>query len=173
MSVENAESAIPFAVVQELLDKEAIRDVIYRFCRGADRMERDLVQSCYHSDAIDHHGPYHGPGHGFYDAANAIEIPKVMHHHVGQTYIQLEGHVAKVETYCLATFIPDSGDVSTWVVRYLDRFEKRDGEWKIAHRFVAFDTILGEGGMGAMPENSYGHRDRTDYSHTLFAKDAN
>ena len=36
------------AAVEELLAKQAIREVIYRYCRGLDRMDRALALSCWH-----------------------------------------------------------------------------------------------------------------------------
>ncbi|WCB92098.1 hypothetical protein DSM104299_00783 [Baekduia alba] len=57
------------------------------------------------------------------------------------------------------------------MTRYLDRFEKRDGEWTIADRVVAFDAQLNvPGGLPALaPEPNWGRRDETDASHALFA----
>ena len=46
--------------MQELLDEREIRDVILRYCRGIDRMEVELVRSCYHPDATDEHGSFSG-----------------------------------------------------------------------------------------------------------------
>ena len=42
--------------VQELLDKQAIHEVMIRYCRGLDRMDAELVGSAYHPDAHDDHG---------------------------------------------------------------------------------------------------------------------
>src|SRR3546814_11593208 len=43
-------------MVRELYDKQKIREVVTRYCRGVDRMDRDLFLSAYHPDAIDDHG---------------------------------------------------------------------------------------------------------------------
>ena len=43
------------AKLQQLLDEAEIRRVHIRYCRGIDRMDWDLVRSCYHPDAIDQH----------------------------------------------------------------------------------------------------------------------
>ena len=137
------ETATLPAAVQALLDKEAIREVIVRFCRGWDRLERDLVQSCYHPGAVDNHGIYNGPAEDFFDEWAAHPMARAIHHHLGQTTIELDGDTATTETYCLATVVgnPDEGtDTRLIMCRYLDRFEKRDGEWKIADRHLAFDA---------------------------------
>ena len=57
------------ARLQQLLDEAEIRRVHIRYCRGIDRMDWDLVRSCYHPDAIDRHGAYNGDVEGFIDWA--------------------------------------------------------------------------------------------------------
>ena len=41
-----------------LLDREAIREAMGRYCRGIDRLDVDLIRSAYHEDAFDDHGPF-------------------------------------------------------------------------------------------------------------------
>jgi hypothetical protein len=43
-----------------VIDQQEIRDVIYRYCRGIDRRDFDLVRSCYHPEAHDDHGVFRG-----------------------------------------------------------------------------------------------------------------
>ncbi|VTT58288.1 unnamed protein product [Fusarium fujikuroi] len=52
----------------------------------------------------------------------------------------------------------------TFLVRYVDQFEKRDGSWKISHRFVAFDVVSGKAIMQYLPKANLGTRDEEDYS---------
>jgi hypothetical protein len=46
--------------LQRLIDIAAITDVHLRYRRGIDRMDWDLVRSCYHPGATDDHGPFRG-----------------------------------------------------------------------------------------------------------------
>ena len=46
------------ALLGDLLDREAIREVLARYCRAADRCDEDLLRTCYHRDAL---GPLHRP----------------------------------------------------------------------------------------------------------------
>lgn len=48
-----------------LLDKDAIRDCIHRYCRGIDRADEAALGSSYSPDAHDSHGAYSGPVSGF------------------------------------------------------------------------------------------------------------
>jgi hypothetical protein len=65
-------------------------------------------------------------------------------HHNGTQVIDLEGDVAHAETYTLAFYREPAADGSRsnravfLRVRYLDRVERRDGEWRIAYRRVVY-----------------------------------
>src|SRR5690606_8703026 len=50
-------NALDEGALQAALDREAIHTVLMRYCRGVDRLDRDLIASVYHPDAYDHHGP--------------------------------------------------------------------------------------------------------------------
>src|SRR5690606_34766002 len=56
---ENAMTAS--SAIQEMLDRESIRNVVWRLCRAMDRADIELFRSCYHEDAWDDHGYYKGP----------------------------------------------------------------------------------------------------------------
>ena len=58
--------------------------------------------------------------------------------------IRIDGDVAQVDTYCVAHHVshPDDQGAQTDMVlglRYVDRFERRQGEWKIALRTLVAD----------------------------------
>jgi len=57
--------------LQRLLDKDAIRDCIHRYCRGIDRADEAALLSSYWPDAYDNHGAYAGPVEGFFDRVRA------------------------------------------------------------------------------------------------------
>jgi hypothetical protein len=46
--------------VDLLLAERDIKNVVLRYCRGVDRMDLDMVRSCFHPDAEDHHGEFAG-----------------------------------------------------------------------------------------------------------------
>ena len=50
-------------------DKMAIMDVVYKYCRAIDRLDRELLESVFHEDSIHHHGEYKGPSAQFCDFA--------------------------------------------------------------------------------------------------------
>ena len=140
--------------LQRMLDHSEIRDVLARYARGIDRADGELLKTCYHADAIEEHaGNYEGNAHQYIDEA----IPRVMQmgvmqHLLGSSHIDIEGDKAYVETYVwtFVRFQDDGRDVDTFTGgRLMDRFEKRGGEWKIAHRWTILewnrDTPSSEG----------------------------
>jgi hypothetical protein len=130
--------------LQALLDKQEIYEVLVRYCRGIDRVDEALVRSCYHPDAFDDHGMFQGPATEFaaYAVRGLATMERTMHciHNVA---IDIVGDVAVSEAYCVAYHRMASrkgGDADHLVgVRYVDRFERRDGRWLIAHRTVVYE----------------------------------
>jgi hypothetical protein len=131
--------------LQRLIDESAIRDLLAKYPRALDRQDNALLASLFHPDAIDDHGHYNGPATGFVEWMKRGARPGVhWTHHNGTQIIEMDGDVAQVETYCIALCRDDAAGTEGYAretflrVRYLDRVEKRDGQWKIAHRRVVF-----------------------------------
>jgi hypothetical protein len=63
-------------------------------------------------------------------------------HQVSNVSIELHGEVAAVESSFLALQAPAGSARQTFLCgRYIDRFERRHGEWRIAARTVVYDWI--------------------------------
>ncbi|MCC5885114.1 MAG: nuclear transport factor 2 family protein [Gammaproteobacteria bacterium] len=131
---------------EELIAREQIRDVLYRYCRGVDRGDTELIASVYHSDAIDEHGAFHGTGVDFAAFITGVMdgVSIVGQHHLTNILIAIEGQEAAVESYFIAfhPYQPESEAAPVLAMvggRYLDRFACREGGWKIAHRRVVLD----------------------------------
>ena len=58
--VESAQTPGAQVRVAEFLAKQEITELLYRYCRGVDRLDMELVRSCYHPDATDSHGTFEG-----------------------------------------------------------------------------------------------------------------
>lgn len=137
-------------IVRELKARQDIHDVLVRYCRSADLCDAATMKACYHDDATDDHGFYNGPADIFTDNAvrNLSSLFSSTRHVLANEYVELDGDVARVESYVLCLLRMDGGadglkgegeiDV-TARCRYLDRFECRDGVWKIAHRQLVSD----------------------------------
>lgn len=129
--------------MRALLDKQAITEVLHRYCRAIDRYDASLLASVYHEDAMDYHGVYNGPIAGFVEALRGKPgLYVATSHKVSNILIELDGDVARSETYLNAMHRRETADglVDDFLhCRYLDRFERRNGEWRIAKRTVVYD----------------------------------
>lgn len=129
--------------LQALLDKQAIHDCLMRYCRGIDRMDVELIKSAYHPDAWDDHGKFASTGWEFAEGVvkRLGEVNSTMHC-VCNELVEVEGDVAHGEAYLVAyaRFQREGKEFDRVVgARYIDRYERRSGEWKIAHRTIVHE----------------------------------
>ena len=126
-------------------DRAAIYDQLVAYCRAVDRCDEALLRSVYHPDAHDDHGAYQGDLEGFVEFVKTevqARFRSTMHK-LGNSFIELDGDVAHCETLAIGHHVraEDGVDVDDLVlgIRYLDRFERRHGEWRIANRQLVFE----------------------------------
>jgi hypothetical protein len=126
--------------VQELLDKQQIHEVLMRYCRGVDRSDADLIDSAFHPDALitTNRGSteYSGADAGRTIVGLLRKEDRCMHYGTNE-FVKIDGDVADCESYWLALRVRFDGEGSAlfhnWG-RYVDRFERRHGQWRIARR---------------------------------------
>jgi hypothetical protein len=126
------------AKVERLLDRQEIVDCTLRYTRGVDRLDEELYRSAFHEDAIDFHGAEPLTPDQFLEwFLPQQEGRDATQHYVLNHVIDIDGDTAHGETYFLAIIKWREKDTVQMVGgRYVDRFERRDGEWKIALRLV-------------------------------------
>ena len=160
--------------VRALIDRQAILDCLMRYCRGVDRFDRDLVLSAYHPDAIDDHGAFVGNREEFVEWAFALHDKGQIttQHHLTNHSCEIDGDTAHTETYYI--FSARNRDETLWTAggRYLDRLERRGGEWKIATRYCLVEwsgmipaTAIPFADIPDVHTNGTPSRDRTDPSY--------
>jgi hypothetical protein len=132
--------------IELLLAERAIERVLTRYSRGVDRYDFDLVRSCYWPDGTDDHGSFVGPVDDFIPFVRvALERFERTMHFLGNMLIEVDlaGDVARAETYCVAYHRFDDAaghPTDMWAgLRYVDRFERRNGEWRIQSRVCAYE----------------------------------
>ena len=130
--------------IQEIIDKESIRDLVHMYSRAADRHDHDLMRELYHEDAYDDHGSFFkGKAMEFIDMLPEIQKSMgILHHNVTTHNINMMGDKAEGETYILAfhQVLSDSGNFDVLIGgRYFDIYEKRAGIWKSLSRAVDAD----------------------------------
>ena len=128
----------------ELADREAIKDVLMRYCRASDRVDESMLRDCYWPDAQDEHMEFSGSVDEFVDyCVPILTAMRYNMHTIGNILIEIDGDKADVETYFRGYHsVPDEDGNRHDVFaggRYLDNFEKRNDEWRILRRFVTVD----------------------------------
>jgi hypothetical protein len=131
--------------IQALLDKNAIREALYAYCRSVDRLDHALGHSVFHEDSYADYGAdvYQGPGRGCIDKIIKDHDHLTSHsHQISNVLIALDGDRAGSEAYMTGTMRMqrDGKEFQIFVrARYLDAWEKRDGRWAIIRRELAYD----------------------------------
>ncbi|WP_144096515.1 nuclear transport factor 2 family protein [Croceicoccus sediminis] len=148
----------------ELVAVRDVGDVLTRYCRALDRADLALMETVYWPDGEDIHGIYSGRASEFVPFIIS-EITKYFTmgtHCLLNVDIEVDGDRASSESYLysacrvrngiaedmlgssyfgqLAGTGLDAGhEMFVMAGRYLDRFERRDGEWRILRRMVVTD----------------------------------
>lgn len=155
---------------QALADRQAITDLIYRYCRSVDRLDIPLGHSIWHEDAHADYGAdyYQGPGKGVIDLICENHLGCLHHsHQISNILIDLNGDRAGSESYCTASLrmIRDGKlvQITVWA-RYVDQWSRRDGRWGLDKRTTIrdFDEIRE---VTELQRYAAGTRDRTDPSY--------
>ena len=165
-------AALRDPAVQALLDRQEIRDALRRYCRAVDRRDLELLRSIYHPAAMHAYGSYRMNAHDF--AAIIVESIaqyRVTSHFLSNECIELKGDSAHVESYVQAVHRHERDGQELELVlalRYVDRFERHDGAWKIASRLTLHDWSREtpvDGDASEAADVLPGRRDREDASY--------
>ena len=133
------------AELRALLDKQAITEVILRYSRAVDRGDEALLRACYHDDAVeDHGGSFLGPARDYIEAIRpALLSDRLMTHTVTNILVELDGPDAALsECYYLSFARYPAAEPpfeTLTLARAIDRFERRDGIWRIARRQLRWE----------------------------------
>lgn len=140
------------AFLREQKDRADIQACLLRYTRGVDRHDRDLMLSAYWPEAFDEHGVAEGIAADFVDWAIGWHHDyQTKHQHmITNSTVELDGNSAHAETYYLFWGENREGPPSLAFGRYVDRFQKRGKEWRIAHR-VCVNEMVGQFEAPALP----------------------
>jgi len=161
--------------IEELLAKQEITDLVGNYMRGLDRLDKPLLRSTFFDNAETDYGFFQGGPDGFCDMAmNALREHLANHHMIGQVLIELDGDTAYGEVYFQAFHrIVTQGEERDLFIagRYVDRYEKREGVWKIAFRSEVNDWARNDPATDdyftATPDSLRGARKPDDASYLI------
>lgn len=160
--------------IDEVLAEAAIRELQIRYCRACDRVDLDLLRSCFHPDAVLEYGFFTAGVDELVAMAQAgMAAYEKTTHVTGNQLVEVEGDRAWAEHYTLATHRcpPDeTGPLRDFVtsIRYVDDLQRRDGDWRIARRVLILDWCRTDPvlALGEDPPVQAGQRGRGDASYT-------
>jgi hypothetical protein len=127
--------------VTEALDERACVASLLRYTRGVDRLDDELVLSAFHADALCfHEREGHSPAEFLAWYRNKPPRASCQHYVTNHT-VELDGDTAHGESYWTAVIRPEGRDLQVRGGRYVLRFDRRDGEWKIAVMSVLTEWV--------------------------------
>lgn len=163
-------------VLADLAAKQAIVEVLHRYCRALDRMDRSLADTVWHVGGTADYPPgYTGSAPGFLDHVWRYHARFASHSHLVGTAmidVDLAAGAATSESYVSVWLrtAPVDGLVTDQFHRgrYVDRWSCRDGEWRIDHRTWVgdlFDEVRRPATSINDGTSMTGRRDRSDPSY--------
>jgi hypothetical protein len=124
----------------KLLEIEAIKQLKYRYMRGIDEKLWDQIEACFVSEAT---CAYSGGKYAFEGREAIMKFltesmarPTFLSsHRIHQPEIELQSETSATGTWALDDYVIDEqyGLTIHGAAFYRDRYEKRDGAWKIVH----------------------------------------
>ena len=134
------------AAIEVLLAKQEITELINKYPRALDRLDRELLMSIGHPEATVQFGPTRFPNWTAYTdwMIKAHEPMLGNNHRITNILIQVNGDTAVSECTGTATLLvkQDKGPdyEERWMhSRYLDRWSKRGGKWALDSRVTIMD----------------------------------
>ena len=149
--------------LSEIEAEAAIRTRLVLYCRGIDRRDEAILAEIFWTDSQVEYGVFAGSGQAFATSIcgwltdGGVELTA---HLLGNIAISQDGDVAHSEAYLQAYHRirkPDGSCFDSLIGgRYQDRFEQRDGVWRIAFRRLVFDWFREFEGTGDWALGSVG-----------------
>lgn len=159
-----------------MTDEEAVRQAIYRYARGVDRLDAALVADAFWPDAEIALGSiYTGPPAGFVDVAMGfMAMFAATRHDVANISLVPQGDLMGYEAYVRTWhWIRDKGKELTVLGRYIGTAERRDGQWRLARHGELMDwgeeRAVDAGWFVANAELEKGQRSSADASYRSLA----
>jgi 3-phenylpropionate/cinnamic acid dioxygenase small subunit len=142
--------------VQDMLDRQAITDVLYRYASSIDHKDYDGLREVLADDARAKYGD-----RDWMEGADAIvefnrhygASQSWQHHLLSVYHVDITGDTASTMTYHTSyqTSADDPNTARVIVARYYDQLRRTDGRWKISSKEMKVgwrETRHGEGARG-------------------------
>lgn len=160
------------AALETIADRQAITELIYRYCRSVDRIDPELGYSIWHEGAVADYGDFYcGNGPGVIDLICAQHRQTLYHsHQMSNIIIELDGDCAGSESYVTANLRIGDGEqikqITVWS-RYIDTWSRRDERWGLDKRIAVRDFDEIRDVVPLSQAETPGRRDRNDPSYAV------
>ena len=147
--------------IDAMLSRQTLQELLTAYCRGVDRGDSDLLASIFHDDATVITGVFNGAAQEFArEIVRSVDETSVrVFHSINNVWLEVAGDRAVGECYALAVQTVNGPDGLLDILvggRYLDRFERRDGVWKIAQHTFVLDWNMTQPCTAVMDEGMFG-----------------
>ena len=143
--------------IESVLAEQAVRKAATCYSRGVDRSDLELMKSAFHSDAVVRYGSYDGHYEQFCkDVVSGQSGMEYTTHTVVNEYYDIDAanNSGKGEIYVLAFL--SAGDSEYLVAgRYVDKYDSRDGDWRISFRQYIYDWSRTSDYSGSDPNSLF------------------
>jgi hypothetical protein len=122
--------------------KQAITEVLFRYCHAVDRIDCDLASRIWHPDGVAHdEDVFEGTGTGLMEFVfEQHRKADATSHQLANVLIEVQGDRATSESYVTACIRSGGYDI-TVRGRYSDRWSCRSGRWRIDERRYRHDIV--------------------------------
>jgi hypothetical protein len=129
---------------QYVYDRLALHDLVMTYCRAIDRRDYVLLRSLYWDEAVEDAGTTRGTIDERLEYVKKSQAPfDITVHRIFNTLFSIDGDTAQGEHYIEAYHRTPGPNAQEMIAggRYLDRYEKRNGAWKIIYRVRVADSM--------------------------------
>lgn len=155
--------------MMDITTRFALEDLLNEFTYAADRRDYEAMQGCFHTDAVDDHGAYHGPIQGYIDWLKIVQESWEMSSHViTNMRFVVDGDRAETEARG-TTYLRIKADKPfnlLVIARHFDKYERRCDQWRFINRSLCVDWFQlfppGESNIGLVGAIQRGRMGKDD-----------
>lgn len=145
----------PSSSLEELVEYQAIQQVLYRYATGIDTLDYDLIDDVFGVDGVIDYSCFDGPRAPWAEvkgwAAESLAAFPLRKHYISNVVVAFGAglETASCTSYWRApvgAVDPKSGEPSFFESggRYIDSLERGIGGWRISERVVQPDWTIGD-----------------------------
>jgi hypothetical protein len=134
------------STLEDLAARAALQRLVTAYSRAVDRRDFPLLRSLYHDDGFEEHGRmFKGDADAYVEfVKKALSAYEATVHYVVNTNFEIAGDEAEGEVHKINYHRVGGADSHEIITgsRSLDRYRRRNGEWRFLSRSVTLDWAV-------------------------------